>query len=171
MVYGGLRGAIGLALGLIVETEEAFDKIDRDRVLFHVCGIVVLTLVVNAPTVKYLVEYLGLNKPPSDTAALFKSATQHLIDDVHHKLGEMKLDKHYTGANWRKVNELQPRYGELYKSIFDEEMDCEEDDFGDDLSVGEDPDLIINMLAELQRADRENQQKQAVEKRVIQVLY
>ena len=150
MVYGGLRGAIGLALALIVETEEAFSKIDRDRVLFLTCGIVVLTLVVNAPTVKYVVEYLGLNKPPSDTAALFKSATQHLIDDLHHKINEMKLDKHYTGTNWGKVHELQPRYGELYKSIFDEEMNCDEDELHDELSVGDDGDLIINMLAELQ---------------------
>ncbi len=70
MVYGDLQGAIGLALALIVETEEAFPKLDRDRVLFHVCGIVTLTLIINAPTVKYVVKYLGLNKPPSATEKL-----------------------------------------------------------------------------------------------------
>merc|ERR1719445_1239654 len=85
----------------------------------------------------------------------------------------MKLDKHYKGANWEKVDELQPEYAELYKSIFDEEMNY---DAGcglgqdDELSVGDDDDLIINMLAGLQRADRDNLQKQAVEKRVIQVM-
>eukprot|EP01084_Bolivina_argentea_P291658 501282_1 len=170
MVYGGLRGAIGLALALIVETEEAFPKLDRDRVLFHVCGIVTLTLIINAPTVKYVVKYLGLNKPPSDTAALFKSATQHLIDDIHHKLNEMKLDKHYIGANWLKVDQLQPKYNLLYFQIFDEIMDDPTDDNIDDLSIGDDPELIINMLAELQSADRELTQKQAVEKRVISVM-
>eukprot|EP01084_Bolivina_argentea_P109634 195969_1 len=172
MVYGGLRGAIGLALALIVETEDSFDKLDRDRVLFHVCGIVVLTLVVNAPTVKYVVQYLGLNKPPSDTAALFKSATHHLMDHVHHKLNEMKLDKHYVGANWLKVNELQPNYDELYESIFGKTIQTDDDDSTTDceLSLGSDQDLIINMLAELQQADRENLQKRAVEKRVISVM-
>mmetsp|Transcript_39434 Transcript_39434/g.64518 ORF Transcript_39434/g.64518 Transcript_39434/m.64518 type:complete len:960 (+) Transcript_39434:48-2927(+) len=179
MVYGGLRGAIGLALALILETETAFEKVDRDRVLFHVCGIVVLTLVVNAPTVKYVVQWLGLNKPPSDTAALFRSATQHLLEDVHHKLNEMKLDQHYMGANWTKVENLQPKYDDLYFSIFGESLVVEEhsgdDDDDDDelLSVHSDEeaqDLIINMIAELQRADREAQLQNAVEKRVIQVM-
>eukprot|EP01083_Nonionella_stella_P284093 966967_1 len=49
-------------------------------------------------------------------------------------------------------------------------MDDPTDDNIDDLSIGDDPELIINMLAELQSADRELTQKQAVEKRVISVM-
>ena len=72
MWYGGLRGAIGLALALIVDSTDEMPQIDRDRVLFHISLFVLLTLVINASTIRYMVEYFGLNKPPADTASLFK---------------------------------------------------------------------------------------------------
>eukprot|EP01084_Bolivina_argentea_P126212 223501_1 len=90
LVYSGMPGAVSLALALSVQQQAEFDSVDKHRVLFLICGVVILTLVINATTVKYLVKYLGLHKPPMDTASVFKSATQHLIDDIHHKLIEMK---------------------------------------------------------------------------------
>lgn len=170
MVYGGLRGAIGLALALIVETESSFDRFNRDRVLFHTCGIVILTLVVNASTIKYVVEYLGLNRPPQDTAALFRAAIEDLLHHIHVKMSDMKLDKHYSGANWTKVSDLQPKYEELFFKIFGRtmyEMNAAEEE---EISIEEDDTLIINMLAQLQRADREVRNRQELEKRVIQVM-
>ena len=129
MVYGGLRGAIGLALALIVDNtdfpeqdEDSEDYIDydthKDRVLFQVCGIVFLTLIINATTVKYVVKYLGLNKPPKYTASLFKSATDYMSEHTYEKLSAMKLDKHYKGANWDTVEGLLPSWDAVYNEMF-----------------------------------------------------
>jgi hypothetical protein len=63
MTWGGLRGAVGLALAIQVSIEKAGGKIsdmDARRVLFYTGGIAFLTLVVNAVTCPSLVKYLGL---------------------------------------------------------------------------------------------------------------
>jgi len=68
MTWGGLRGAVGLALAIQVSIDRAGNEIDDEdgrRVLFYVGGIAALTLIVNAPTCPALVRYLGITKTPA----------------------------------------------------------------------------------------------------------
>lgn len=62
--YGGLRGAVGLALAMVVHNDTVLEKKRGGRVgaivLLYTSIIALLTLVVNAPTTKLLVDYLGL---------------------------------------------------------------------------------------------------------------
>jgi len=58
--YAGLRGAVGLALALIVKASPKIDSYTKDILLYHTGGIAVLTLLINAPTTGILVKYLGL---------------------------------------------------------------------------------------------------------------
>jgi len=51
LVWGGLRGAVGLAMGLIAEHHEHVDSQTSAMIAFHVSGIVLLTLLVNGTTV------------------------------------------------------------------------------------------------------------------------
>lgn len=60
MTWGGLRGAVGLALALVVENL-AGDDVIGSKFLFHTSGIVVLTLVINATTIQTLLRILGKN--------------------------------------------------------------------------------------------------------------
>lgn len=62
LVAGGLRGAVSLALALLTELEEGIDEAVKDKIIFHVAGIVVLTLFINASLIQYLLEYLNLTK-------------------------------------------------------------------------------------------------------------
>eukprot|EP00932_Pfiesteria_piscicida_P022746 SRR837773.9495.p1 GENE.SRR837773.9495~~SRR837773.9495.p1 ORF type:complete len:147 (+),score=10.02 SRR837773.9495:69-443(+) len=64
MVYGGLRGAVGLAMGLMVEHDEYIDRSIAVTVAFNVSGIVFLTLVVNGTTVSKV--YKMLNPYPAN---------------------------------------------------------------------------------------------------------
>lgn len=60
LTWGGLRGAVGLAMALIVvQTKEINFATIGSKVLFHTSGIVVLTLLVNATTIKSLLSILG----------------------------------------------------------------------------------------------------------------
>ena len=68
MSWAGLRGALGIALALIVQGNTAHSNLndnDADRILFYVCGMATLTLLVNATTCKYALDRLGLL--PEDT--------------------------------------------------------------------------------------------------------
>lgn len=68
MTWGGLRGAVGLALAIQVYKDRAPDpngveqisSSDAERVLFFVGGVAFLTTIVNATTCPKLVERLGI---------------------------------------------------------------------------------------------------------------
>jgi len=55
MAYGGLRGAVGLCLALMVKENPHIKDEIKDIILFHTGGIALLTLTVNAMTIKYIV--------------------------------------------------------------------------------------------------------------------
>lgn len=63
-VWGGLRGALALALALIIYAEESepegINKRTQSLILFHTCGIVTMTLLINGTTCAHLVDYLGI---------------------------------------------------------------------------------------------------------------
>jgi NhaP-type Na+/H+ or K+/H+ antiporter len=60
LVYGGLRGAVGLIVGLIVEHQDDIDPATRQMIAFHTSGIVLLTLLVNGQTIDSLYKRLDL---------------------------------------------------------------------------------------------------------------
>jgi len=86
VVYGGLRGAVGLALALIVFEEHALDEKNRTRVLFHVGFIVVSTLGINGSTTGMLLHWLGL-----DTAGVNRDA---VVKSLHDAMGERVMKKY-----------------------------------------------------------------------------
>merc|ERR1740129_1999022 len=58
LVYGGLRGAVGLVMGLIVEHNPYISPPVRQMIVFHTSGIVLLTLFINGSTVDGLYKKL-----------------------------------------------------------------------------------------------------------------
>ena len=60
--YGGLRGAVGLALALIVTHSEILPEEIGIVTVFNISGIVLLTLVVNGTTTGFVIKSLGLKK-------------------------------------------------------------------------------------------------------------
>ena len=60
MWYGGLRGAVGLILALLVSHEEGIPHEDRIRIQFLTAGLVALTILWNGSTAGILYKKLGL---------------------------------------------------------------------------------------------------------------
>ncbi len=60
LTWGALRGALGLTLALIVSYTEAIPEDIRRQVLLLTSGIVALTLIINATTIKWMLNKLGL---------------------------------------------------------------------------------------------------------------
>eukprot|EP00940_MAST-03C_sp_MAST-3C-sp2_P000900 g900.t1 len=95
--WSGLRGAVGLALGMMVEATansdiscaSAFDFEDsscspgdkdylRARMLFHMAGIATLTLVINGTTGDFFLSFLGLERR-SNASLLSYDAAARLV--------------------------------------------------------------------------------------------
>lgn len=104
MTWGGLRGAIGLALAIQVQMERADGRVteaDADRVLFYVSGIAALTLLINATSSPGLVKWLGITQLPATKKKLMQiinsqllalALNKHSDEDIRHTIYEMLED-------------------------------------------------------------------------------
>lgn len=64
MVWGGLRGAVGLALALIVKLDSNIeDQKFQSLVVFFMGSMAAATLIVNGTSMPFLLKYLGVVKP------------------------------------------------------------------------------------------------------------
>lgn len=106
--WGGLRGAIGLALALIVASETSIIPEIRNELLSLTAGIVILYSLINATTIKTLVEYLGLTKVGSAKLAMIENARRYIHKSTENAIEKLKDDRFMSGANWNAVKEYLP---------------------------------------------------------------
>jgi NhaP-type Na+/H+ or K+/H+ antiporter/CRP-like cAMP-binding protein len=111
--YGALRGAIGLALALIVAGEPSIDQEIRDQFLFLTAGIVTLTLLINATTIKFLVQRLGLLKLPAAKALTVNNAHAYLRKSAENHATQLRSDRFLKRADWNAVEEYLPEVVEV----------------------------------------------------------
>ena len=64
LVYGGLRGALGLCLSLIVGLDPELSQRFRELTVFYMCGMATLTIVVNGLTCGKVVSYIEMVSYP-----------------------------------------------------------------------------------------------------------
>ncbi len=111
--YGALRGAIGLALALIVAGSDAIDKEIRDQFLFFTAGIVTLTLLINATTIKMLVNSLGLTKLSPAKMMAINNANIYVQQSTEKSIEQFKSDRYLKRANWKAVKKFLPGYNNI----------------------------------------------------------
>jgi CPA1 family monovalent cation:H+ antiporter len=86
MWWGGLRGAVSLALALSVYENPAFSLEVREFVVTLVCGFVLFTLFVNAPTVGLVMRFFQLDKLSASDLVLRDRAITKVIGDISQDL-------------------------------------------------------------------------------------
>lgn len=92
MSYGGLRGAVGIALALALEAEifhftaDMEDQAEKIKYRYYaqqlfgfVGGVALLTLIVNAPTCGPLLKKLGLVAPTETRVKVIENYRQQMI--------------------------------------------------------------------------------------------
>lgn len=112
--YGALRGAIGLALALIVAgvDDQYISKEIKDQFLFFTAGIVTLTLLINASTIKYLVKYLGLTNISPAKAQILTNARDYLHESSKGQIERLKTNRFIRKSDWGEVERYLPEPGE-----------------------------------------------------------
>jgi len=111
--WGGLRGAVGLALALIVAIEEKIPMDVRSQVLSLTAGIVILTSLINATTVKWLIDKLGLSKIGEIKAGLMQQSMQQIRLSGEKEIEKLKENRFMADANWEKVGEFLVERSEM----------------------------------------------------------
>ncbi|CAE7593740.1 apnhaP [Symbiodinium microadriaticum] len=96
MVWGGLRGAVSLALALAIVENTAIDGETRQFIAVLVTGFVLFTLFVQATSIQAVMGWLGLNTlSPADQAIRDRTLTRTLIkvtDGVEKAAAQKDID-------------------------------------------------------------------------------
>jgi len=103
--WGALRGAIGLALALIVESSPAIDQTIREQFLFLTAGIVTMTLLINATTMKLVANKLGLTKVSPEKKHVLEQAEHYVDTSAEKAVKRLQNDRFYKKVDWVEVNE------------------------------------------------------------------
>ena len=82
MWWGGLRGAVSLALALAFFENEAISQEKQDFVIVLVCAFVLFTLFVNATTVGKVMQAFGLDKLSKNDLAIRDRTVERALSEV-----------------------------------------------------------------------------------------
>mmetsp|Transcript_29449 Transcript_29449/g.71764 ORF Transcript_29449/g.71764 Transcript_29449/m.71764 type:complete len:1182 (-) Transcript_29449:327-3872(-) len=110
LCYGGLRGAVGLALALIVDLNDEIDDEISDLILFHVAAIVALTLLVNGSTTGLVLKWVGLKKVSPSKQRAYRKAIESIKESSEKQSMKMRREKMFSMADWALVRKHLPEY-------------------------------------------------------------
>ena len=102
-IHGGLRGAVGLSFALLANADESLTPALRDIFLFNFSGICVFTLIINAPTTKILIEYMGILATHKIKDQVFKNFLNTMSKDTIEMEDELRKDEFLQLTEWDKV--------------------------------------------------------------------
>lgn len=105
LTWGGLRGALGMTLALVVSYTPAIPESIRSQVLFFTAGTVTLTLCINATTMRWLLNRLGLTHIPTARTMMENNIQKHLHENAEKYFERLKTRDALNGANWSKVTQ------------------------------------------------------------------
>ncbi|NQY95458.1 MAG: cation:proton antiporter [Campylobacteraceae bacterium] len=128
LVWGGLRGAVSLALALVVAQNTSIPKEIGDQILFLTAGIVVLTILINGLTMEKLLAKLGLDKLPPAKEATVQKAKSIVYNDVQKYLPDLKNDEFLQNVEWESISEINKLEVVHDKAIHEEKEDITKED-------------------------------------------
>lgn len=101
IVWGGLRGAVTLALALSVQAHPHFNAAEEHFIIVLATGFTFFTLFISAPTLRPLMSGLGLNKLTATQTALrdrvMALSRETIREQVHETAREYGLDDAIAG--------------------------------------------------------------------------
>ena len=103
--WGGLRGAVGLAMALALHLDENILTRTREKMLFQTAGIVMCTLLINGSTMGVLVRYLGMLKVSPFKVHMRKKAWSKVQERMEEDIKNLKASPFYSNANWDLVRD------------------------------------------------------------------
>lgn len=113
MIWGALRGAIGLALALIVESTPAIPEQVREQFLFLTAGIVTMTLLINATTMKAVANYLGLIQLSDSKIYVTETAKEYVYRQTLNSVSTLEKDRFFKKVNWEALTNYLPKKSRL----------------------------------------------------------
>ncbi len=103
LIWGGLRGAVALALALVVAQNPDIPAEVGEMILFLCAGMVVLTILVNGMTMPMLFRKLGLDKLPPAKQVTIDKARGSIRDALEKLVPDLQQNQFLQAANWEHI--------------------------------------------------------------------
>lgn len=103
VAWGGLRGAVSMALVLVIAANPEIPQVVRDQILILGAGVVFLTIAVNGVTMGPLLAKLGYNKAPLTEQLAALAAQTSVLDHVMHNIDEVRSSRELRTVSWGDV--------------------------------------------------------------------
>ncbi|WP_163830807.1 cation:proton antiporter [Spartinivicinus ruber] len=103
LVWGGLRGAVSLALALIIAQDDILPRDVRDQILFLCAGIVVFTILINGASMGWVLKKLKLDQLPPAKQATVDKAQSKINEELTSMLPVLVENEFLKGADWDEV--------------------------------------------------------------------
>ncbi|EGR34487.1 sodium hydrogen exchanger family protein, putative [Ichthyophthirius multifiliis] len=120
LVWGGLRGALGLTLSLMVLVDDEIESVRlKQLTVFYMAGTATLTLLVNGTTCGALVKYLNIVETTAIKNRLLQNTVKNMINNCDDKVKSFKGNNFLQMADWNKVEKisgLEEIKNEMYRS-------------------------------------------------------
>ena len=104
IVWGGLRGAVSLALAVAARENESLPEASRIFLGQLATGFVLFTLFVNAPTLRPLMRVLGLDKLSAKDVALRNRVMQLGAEQIEGQIARIAEENKFDPATVESIN-------------------------------------------------------------------
>lgn len=105
LCYGGLRGAISLALALAIPGNIISSR-TKKLFVFHAAGMATLTMVINATTAGWVIKKLKAIKVSSAKSKIKLNFLAEMHVKANHKLSDLQKQKYYELCDWSQAKAL-----------------------------------------------------------------
>jgi CPA1 family monovalent cation:H+ antiporter len=124
ILWGGLRGAVTLALALAITENRALDPEIQRFVAILAPGFVLFTLLVNGTTLRPIIHLLGIDRLSAIDQALRNQVLASSLSDVRDALGQTAAEYHIAeGATREVLRPYEERIAEAAaRNTFDTEI-------------------------------------------------
>ncbi len=113
LTWGALRGALALTLALMVLYTDTIPETIREQFVALTAGVVSLTLVINATTIKWMLNKLGLLDISPTRQLVDAKIRLQLREESSKYLDSLRTEGDMEGVDWRVLERWLPKNIEL----------------------------------------------------------
>lgn len=103
LTWGGLRGAIALALALAASQDERIPAALGGQILFLAAGIVVLSILVNGMSMRLVLKYTGYDRLPPAKQAVVDKARNRIARELKSLIPKLQMSQFFRQVDWASV--------------------------------------------------------------------
>ncbi|XP_014349995.1 sperm-specific sodium:proton exchanger-like isoform X2 [Latimeria chalumnae] len=126
VAWNGIRGCFCLSLAFLVLNCKELDEYSvRNKILLYTSGIVMLTMLINATTMKWFLKMIGMGDISAAKHMAMITVIQHLRECQANTFSLLKMDRFLADANWamaEKAVKLEDPYRKKKESIITERL-------------------------------------------------